>query len=189
MLLYAPWGAQTGRNADAAKAMARALELDPLNPGAYRVQSYVSYFARDWSGAEAACRRALELNPQISAVQAYLGDALLQQDKLAEARAAYDAETVGLFRLTGLAIAERKLGNGAAAEAAYKDLVTTIDGSVYQQAQVLAQWGRADEALERLAFALKIGDSGLVHLKVDPLLDPLRSRDEFKHLLAALKFA
>ena len=189
MLLYASWCAQTGRSGEAAKAMARALELDPLNPGAYRVQAYVSNFAHDWTEAEGACRRALELNPQISSVQAYLGDALLQQGKLAPARAAYDAESIGLLRLTGLAIAERKLGNGTAAEAAYKDLVTTIDGSVYQQAQVLAQWGRAEEALERLAFALKIGDSGLVHLKVDPLLDPLRSRDEFKHLLAALKFA
>lgn len=189
MLLYASYCAQTGRGGEAARAMARALELDPLNPGAYRVQAYVSNFAHDWTGAEAACRRALELNPQISSVQAYLGDALLQQGKLAEARAAYDAETVELFRLTGLAIVERKLGNGAAAEAAYQELVRTIDGSVYQQAQILAQWGQADQALERLAFARKIGDSGLVQLKVDPLLDPLRARGEFNHLLAALKFA
>jgi TolB-like protein len=189
MLLYASWCAQTGRSGEAVKAMARALELDPLNPGAYRVQAYVSNFAHDWTGAEAACRRALELNPQISSVQAYLGDALLQQGQLAEARAAYDAETVELFRLTGLAIADHKLGNGAAAQASYDKLVTTIDGSVYQQAQILAQWGQADKALERLAFARKIGDSGLVHLKVDPLLDPLRARDEFNQLLAALKVA
>ncbi len=189
MLFYASYCAQTGRTAEAAKAMARALELDPLNPGAYRVQAYVSNLARDWTGAESACRRALELNPQISSVQAYLGDALMQNGKLAEARAAYNAETVELMRLTGLAIVERKLGNGAAAEAAYDKLVTTIDGSVYQQAQVLAQWGQADQALERLAFARRIGDSGLVHLKVDPLLDPLRGRTEFNQLLAALKIA
>ena len=48
---------------------------------------------------------------------------------------------------------------------------------------MLAQWGRGDEALAALERARAVGDSGLIYLSTDPLLDPLRSQPRFRNLL------
>ena len=60
---------------------------------------------------------------------------------------------------------------------------------MYQQAEVLAQWGRIDEALARLEQARQVGDLGLVYLATDPLLDPLRKQPKFTLLLKQLNEA
>jgi hypothetical protein len=51
--------------------------------------------------------------------------------------------------------------------------------SSIQQAQILAQWGERNGALSRLEQARRIGDSGLIYLRNDPLLDPLRDDPPF----------
>jgi hypothetical protein len=51
---------------------------------------------------------------------------------------------------------------------------------------VLAQWGRPDEAIERLQRARAVGDSGLIYLATDPLLDPIRKHPKFTLLLKQL---
>jgi hypothetical protein len=59
---------------------------------------------------------------------------------------------------------------------------------LYQQAEVLAQWGQTDEALAKLDQARKVGDSGLSLIVTDPLLDPLRSDPRFVNLIKQLGF-
>ena len=53
------------------------------------------------------------------------------------------------------------------------------DITYYQQAQVLAQWGRSDEALTCLEKALTSADPGVVRSQNDPLLDPIRKTVRF----------
>jgi hypothetical protein len=109
--------------------------------------------------------------------------------RIEEARAEYAAEPIEDFRLAGLAIVERRLGNAAAAEATLAQLVAKHgDRVLYQQAQVLAQWGQREPGLDRLERALQAGDSGLVYLRNDPLLDPLRDDPRFENLLKRLGF-
>ncbi len=92
-------------------------------------------------------------------------------------------------RYTGLAIVEQRLGNRPAAAAAFERLVTDLgDSAIYQQAEVLAQWGRADEALAALHRARAVGDPGLTYIAYDQLLDPLRGRPEFMALTRELGF-
>ena len=106
-----------------------------------------------------------------------------------EARAEYAAEPVEDFRLTGEAIVQRKLGNLAAAQAARTKLVKELgDRVLYQQAQIHAQWGELDAAIAKLQQARRIGDSGLIYLRNDPLLDPLRRDPRFDGLLASIGF-
>ena len=62
------------------------------------------------------------------------------------------------------------------------------DNGFYQQAQVLAQWGKSEEALDALEKALAVKDSGLVTLQVDPYLDPLRDDPRFHALLQSIHF-
>ncbi|MBV8342396.1 MAG: toll/interleukin-1 receptor domain-containing protein [Gammaproteobacteria bacterium] len=62
------------------------------------------------------------------------------------------------------------------------------DAAAYQYAWVYTQWGDRPKALEWLEAALHPQDPGLTDLKVEPLLDPLRSEPRFQAVQRALKF-
>jgi tetratricopeptide (TPR) repeat protein len=189
MARYAQYSARVGRDAAAADAIALALQLDPLNPLIHRAAGAIEYAARDYAGSIPHARRALELNPRMSRAHAAIGDALLMLGHTTEARTAYAAEPIEDFRLTGAAIVEHKLGHVAAAREAKQTLIEHLGERVlYQQAQILAQWGERDSALSRLEQARRIGDSGLIYLRNDPLLDPLRDDPRFAKLLGSIGF-
>lgn len=189
VLLYALYAVRDRRYAVARDAIERALALDPLNPRTHRAAGTVAYASRRYADAVTGYRRALQLNPKMSIARAFMGDALLQMGKLDEAREAYAAETAPMFRLRGLAIVEHRAGNRAAAEKAFNALVSEIgDAAMYQQAEVMAQWGRTDDALARLHRAREIGDSGLSYVATDPLLDPIAKDPRFLRFIKDLGF-
>ena len=180
VLFYALYCSRANRPGDAASAAARAVILDPLNPRALRAQGSVAYAARRYADALAPLRRALQLNPKMSFAHSLAGSALLGLGQTADALKEFEAEPGPLFRFTGIAIAQHRLGNRAAAEQAFDQLVREVgDAGAYQQAQVLAQWGRADEAFDRLDRARSVGDSGLTYTATDPMLDPIRRDSRF----------
>lgn len=186
---YAQYTARTGRDAEATEAMQRALVLDKLNPLIHRAAGSIEYAARRYSSSIPPLQRALTMNPRLSRAHAAIGDATLMLGRLEDARTAYAAEPALDFQRTGLAIAEHRLGRVPAARAAMSQLVAEDGDRVsYQQAQVLAQWGDRDAALERLEHALGVGDSGLIYARNDPLLDPLRDDARFARLLHRLGF-
>lgn len=186
---FAQYCARTGREQDADDAMRRALVLDKLNPLIHRAAGAIRYAARDWAGSIPHVRRALSMNPRLSRAHAAIADALLMQGQVEAALAEYLQEPLEDVRLAGLAIAERRLGNDAAARQAMLGLVSHHgDRSLYQQAQVLAQWGERDAAIEALQRALRVGDSGLIYSRNDPFLDPLRDDPRFAQLLGGIGF-
>ena len=186
---YALYAAQTGRAAEAAPAMARALELDPINPLMHSAMASTMYAARRYADVFPYAKRALALNPKLADVHATIGDALLALGRVGEAREAFVAEPSVILRLPGLAITAHKLGDARAADAALASLRTEVgDSGLYQQAEVLAQLGRIDAALDVLTHARSLDDSGLTLARTDPMLDPLRSRPEFTALLQQLGF-
>lgn len=189
MSLYAAFAAETARKAEADAAITRAAALDPLNPRTHAMGAFVAYCARQWDQAIERNRRALALNPQIDQVHGFLGDALCQQGKFADALREYEQEPDPLGRQTGLAIASLRIGNAAAARQATDRLVAAFgDAATYQQAQILAQSGQLDQAMAKLLHARQIGDVGLALSFTDPLLDPLRGRPDFSQLLSRLGF-
>ena len=93
-------------------------------------------------------------------------------------------------RLRGLAIADARLNGAAAGAVQMAALVREFgDGGLYQQAQVLAQWGQIGPALAVLERAAAARDAGLVLALEDPMLDPLRQQPRFKAVLARLGMA
>jgi TolB-like protein len=189
VLLCASYLARTRRFREARDAIDRALALDPLNPRAHRAAGTIAFGARRYADAVTEARRALELNPKISIANASMGDGLMELGKLADARAAYLKEPSAMFRLRGLAALEHRAGNQAAADKALAQLVSEVgDAAMYQQAQVMAQWGRADEAMARLQRARAIGDAGLPMIATDPLLDPISRDPRFISLVKDLGF-
>lgn len=189
MARYAQYSARCGHARQASEAMKRALLLDPLNPLIHRAAASIEFAARRYEASIPPARRALELNPRLSRAHAAIGDALLMLGRVDEARAAYTAEPVADFRLSGLAILERRLGNVAAARKTLAGLVADHgDRVLYQQGQVLAQLGDRDAAIARLQQAFAAGDSGLIYLRNDPWLDPLREDPRFRQLLERIGF-
>lgn len=186
---WAQYCARTGREREAAEAIERALSRDTLNALIHRAAGTIDYAARRYAQSIPPLRKALQMNPGMSRAHALIGDALVNLDQLAQARSEYVAEPIPDFRLTGLAIVEHRSGNRTAARRAMERLVAELGDTVlYQQAQVLAQWGDVEAGIARLLKAREMGDSGLIYARNDPFLDPLRGDARMATLLAGLGF-
>jgi TolB-like protein/Flp pilus assembly protein TadD len=182
---YGLFACELGDCEAGASVLRRATALDPLDPGAYKTLGSVLIGARRYPDAIAALRKAVALSPRASIVHGWIGDALLLQGDLAGARSEYALEPLAWARRTGQAIVLRRLGDGAGARAALAALIDGGDGSAYQEAQVYAQWGDRDRAFAALDAAVRLNDPGVLRLKMDPLLDPLRPDPRFAERLAA----
>ena len=186
---YALYSARCGRIEPARRAISRASALDPLNPRTQRLIGDVEFSARRYAEAVPAFRRALELNPRLSIAHSAIGACLLMLGRIQEAKAEYEREPNSLFRLPGQAIAALRQQRPAEAETALTQLRSEHgDNSLYQQAQIFAQWGRTQDAMARLTEGLEKIDSGLVYLRIDPFVDPLRNQPAFADLLNRLGF-
>ena len=189
---FATFSSATGQDAAAREAVAEAVALDPLNPLVRQQQGHILYYARQFDNALASLQQALGTDPKMVSANALIGDALYALGRTLDARDAYAREPVALLRTTGLAIAEHKLGNGAAAQTARAAIVGGLGTgqlTQYQQAQIAAQWGEQDTALTALDAARRAVDSGLTFVARDPMLDPLRTVPAFLDLLKRLGFA
>jgi len=187
---YGLFTCQLGDCAAGAAALRRAAALDPLNPQPFKTLAVVLNAARRYPDAIAALRRALALSPRTEIAHAWIGDALMLQGKLADAKSEYALEPSSWARLAGQAMVLRRLGDAAGARAALAALVADGgDANAYQEAQIHAQWGDRDAAFAALDTASRLDDGGLLLLKVDPLLDPLRGDPRFAARLARMGLA
>jgi TolB-like protein/Tfp pilus assembly protein PilF len=186
---FAMFCARTGRKAEAAATIAKAIERDPLNPTVFRCAGQIAAMARDYPQALAAYQRALDMNPQASVTNSLKASALYHSNRLEEARVTFALEPNKLFGLTGLAITDKKLGRADRAQVAFDQLIRDFgDSGVYQQAQVFAAWGDKLKALSTLERAYIVGDSGLASLYTDPIFDDVLNEPRFSQLLKTIGF-
>ena len=105
----------------------------------------------------------------------------------ADALRAFETEPVALFSQVGVAITQDKLGDRDAAQQAFNAMLEDYgDAGLYQQAQVYAQWGDDQQALQLLDRAFAEADPGVLFAPNDPLLDPIRSDPAVLPLLERL---
>ena len=187
--LVALYRARRRQFAPALSAIERAQALDPLNPGLFKTAGRIHFAAGDYIAAIAAARRALEIHPAIGGAHGDIANALLLLGRVDEASAEFGKERIGLLTIPGKAMVAIRRRDQAGAERALEELRRAEgDNGLYQQAQVLAQWGRKAEALDALDKALEVSDSGLVYLLSDPFLRPLHGAPRFNSLLRRLHF-
>lgn len=172
--------------AEAAQLIARVLELDPLNAGAFRAAGYVALFSRDYPTMITHMERALALNPGIASAHFGIAVGRLLQGDPAGALTAAAAEPGRAYGLTATAIASARMGDRPGSDAAFALLQQEFPDSRYQLAQVHAQRGETAAALAMIESAFAVIDPGLLWLRNDPLLDPLRGEAGFKDLLSRL---
>jgi TolB-like protein/Tfp pilus assembly protein PilF len=185
--LYSNFTLAIGLTDKAIEAGSKAVQLDPLAPRVHNSLATAYYGARRYDEALVVARRAERLDPNFPGVHGGIGYVLLETGDLEEARAEFEKEVIEWQRLTGLALADAKLGR---AERARDELATAIErlgeSAAYQYAEINAQLGRSDEAFRWLEVARRIKDPGLSILVSDPLMDPLRGDPRFKKLVREL---
>jgi len=185
--------AALGHFEPALKAAQRAVDLDPQNWFTYINQGETFYYARHYGEALAAFQHALPLKPGSTLLNSDLGFTFFMLGQTEQARQLCEAATAPIVKDTQhrcLALVYHALGRQADAGREldqYKKL--DADGHLVGYAEIYAQWGDAPDALRWLSNAERLHDNyGLMQLKTDPLLDPIRNEPQFKALLVRMKF-
>jgi TolB-like protein/cytochrome c-type biogenesis protein CcmH/NrfG len=167
----------------------RAVTLDPLNPNSHYRLGDSLFYARRYAEAVAAYDAALALEPDNGRILGGRGFAYYGLGNLQSARASCEAKPDHWLPQWCLAVVYDKLGRHADAETELAKLKAANGDTVaYQYATIYAQWGNRLKSLEWLDTALRVRDPGLIFLKTDPLLDPLRKDPRFQAVERELKF-
>jgi eukaryotic-like serine/threonine-protein kinase len=179
-----------GRHAEAIEKCVQAQKLDPLSPFAHVSLGYAHYFARDYDKAIEECRRALEMDKNSTFAHRNLGLAYLQQGKLEKAIEALSNAVK--FSQGGLAF-ESYLGFAYAVAgkrteamevlASLEDLDKERYVPAYNFAIIYAGLGDLDKSFDWFEQARKERSGFLPFLKVEPVVDGLRSDPRFDELL------
>jgi TolB-like protein len=170
-------------------ALRHAVVLDPLARVSYSALGQSLYLARRYEEAIAASAEAISLDADFKAIYVTRGLAYYGLRDLERARAACGTQPEYWYGQECLAVVYYKLERHADAEAELAKLMAANgDDNAYQYAAIYAQWGDRRKALEWLETALRLRDPGLIFLKTDPLLDPLRKEPRFQVILRELKF-
>jgi len=172
---------------EAALAIAKAIQLDPLSLGVLRAKANWLLQLGNCSELEKTLKRALELEPGAGRFRYMLASCIYAYDgDISQALAIVESEPLGYARMTLMAILHHKLGNQELAQQYLDELyVLNGDSASYQYGQIHAQWGETDTALTWLETALEIRDPGIILSVWDPLLDPLRGEPRFQKILKA----
>jgi TolB-like protein/lipoprotein NlpI len=170
-------------------ATRRAVVLDPLAHESHYYLGWALYVARRYEEAAAALAELISLEPEFKQTYGLRGLAYYGLGDLQSARASCETTPDHWVSQLCLSVTYDKLGRHADAEAVLSEMKTAMgDASAEQYAEIYAQRGNRVQALEWLDTALRLRDPGLVELKTDPLMDPLRQEPRFQAIERELKF-
>jgi TolB-like protein/DNA-binding winged helix-turn-helix (wHTH) protein/Tfp pilus assembly protein PilF len=170
-------------------AIHRAVVLDPLNPRSHSLLGQALYFDRRYKEAVAAFGQVITLDPDDGFDLGFRGLAYYGLGDLNSARSSCESKPDHWVAQWCMAVTYEKLGLHADAEAVVvKMKATNGDLAAYQYAGIYAQWGDTAKSLEWLDQAMQLRDPGLVYLKTDPLLDPLRKESRYRAIERELTF-
>lgn len=187
---YALMLAQIGRGAQANEVMTRAISSDPLNSSVYGYQAIELFLSRRFSAAAGAARHSLEMNSTATFVMGILGYSLIMMGANQEALAEFAKMPVNSYQaLTGRGVIAARTRDRLGLDRALHQLQQTFGDSVnYEQAQIHAQNGDFDLAIDFLGKPVSQRDPGFIFILVDPFLDPIRNDPRFKEIIRSMDF-
>lgn len=168
----------------------RFIGLDPFNGRGYQRRAEILASMRHFSEAIEEGRKALALAPNLYNARFIMGNGLLLSGRAAEAMAEYRTMPADdVFRLTGEVIAAARMRDFAGAERTMRRMKQLFGpSSSYQYGEIQAQLGNVNGAFAELENAIEASDSGLLYLKTDAFLDPIRGDPRYNTLLRRLQF-
>ena len=186
--------AAMGRMDQASYEVHKAQSLDPLSSMIATNVGWVYYLNRQYSEAEQAFRKVLEVDPGFVRAHTRLGITLLTEGKNQAAKQELqqalalsgDPYVKGLLAQT-LAVS----GNRGEANRMLAELIEDAKTRYVQPFGVALAYlglGQRDKALEWLQKAFDDHTSTMVWAKIDPELDQLRDTPELKAMLSQMKF-
>jgi len=183
---YAFYLVRTGQSREALAEVQRGVDLDPVSGRSFHFEGFIDYFSRQYDQALSLVKtvRGLDINPPDWSF--LLGDVYAEKGMYAESINQFLKSGNGADSLGHLGNAYARAGQVQAARKTIARLEENVakDGvGRYEIALVYAGLGEKQEALRWLEEAYSAHDVGLVYLKIDPCLDPLRSDPRFDDLL------
>ena len=191
--LYAHLLMQMGRTDEGLREARRALELDPFSPFINNGLARQLYLARKYDEAITQCLYAEQIDPSYLPARILLGLAYTQTGKINEGIAALTqardmAPTLPMAHAL-LAYAYAHRGQKPDAEKELAELtqmshVRYVPSSYF--AIVAVGLGNKDQAFSYLQQGFKDHSEQVLYLKVEPLVDPLRSDARMKTLIKSV---
>jgi TolB-like protein/Tfp pilus assembly protein PilF len=187
---YGDYLSIVGRQEEALVEAKRAFELDPLSPMINTWLGLRYYHARRYDEAIEQGRKVLEFDPSFAPAHLLLGQAYVQKGLHAQAI----SELQSAASLSGDSpIYMAQVGVGYAAAGRNAEALGVIDQlqklatqryvSSYGLAQIYAALGDKQHAMKWLQSAYDEHAVWMQYLKVDPVLDSLRSQARFQDLV------
>ena len=170
----------------------RAVILDPQNPTTQEMLGGILLTARRYNEALVEFQEADVLQPMGENVHNAFAYIFLVTGEFRKAQQMCElpaSPQVDRFRHYCLAVAYHALGNQEGAERELnRAKILSGDIAFFDMAGVYALLGNTAEAMKSLLKAERNREWGLVELKTDWSLDPIRNEPEFKALVERMKF-
>jgi TolB-like protein/Tfp pilus assembly protein PilF len=183
---YAFYLVRTGQLPEALAQVERGVDLDPVSWHSFHAEGFIYYFSRQYDQALSLILRvrALDIHPPDWSF--LLGDVYAEKGMYAQSISEFLKSGDGVDSLGHLGNAYARAGQVAAARKTIAELERHVQENGvgrYEIALVYAGLGKKQEAFKWLEDAYNAHDVGLLYLKIDPCLDPLRSDPRFDDLV------
>lgn len=189
LMNYGRFQLEMGHTAEAIAAAEKAATLDPLAARTHGNLAIILEYARHYDEARLALRRTMVLGPSNTQYARVTLGMLETMQGNAVAAERVCGGNVDYRDMMCLAIADHMLGRPADAVAELARMRAVLgDNGAFLYARIYAQWGQTAEALRWLQTAYQLHDPGLIELKVDPALDPIRAAPDYQALVRAMGF-
>jgi TolB-like protein/Tfp pilus assembly protein PilF len=183
---YAFFLVRTGHPQEALAEIAESVALDPVSASTFHAQGFIDYFARQYDKALEVVQTARGLKIDLGDWNFLRGDIEAGKGRYPVAIVAFQQAGSGPYALGHLGYVYARTGQRAAAEKLIAQLERTVRQTGigrYEIALIYVGLGDKDHAFQWLEEAYREHDVGLVYLKVDPCLDPLRTDPRFGNSL------
>jgi len=189
---YAFYLVRTGQQREALAEVERGVDLDPVSGRSFHYEGFIDYFSRHYDQALSLVRTVRELGISPPDWSFLLGNVYAEKGMYAESIGEFLKSGNGPGSLGHLGNAYARAGRADMARKTISQLEEHVrkDGvGRYEIALVYAGLGKKQEALKWLEESYNARDVGLVNLKIDPCLDPLRSDPRFDDLVRRVGLA
>jgi len=183
---YAFYLVRTGHLQEALAEVERSVDLDPVSGSTFHAEGFIYYFSRRYDQALAVTQTVRGLKINLPDWNFLIGDIYAEKGMYAESIGEFIKPGGGPYSLGHLGNAYARAGKTDAALKTISQLQEYVrkDGvGRYEIALVYTGLGNKTEAFKWLEESYKAHDAGLLYLKIDPPLDPLRSDPRFDDLV------